>query len=201
MGGFTPPEVLVKFQPLGFLGRDKHDGQILMIPQGNIDIRGLMASSSREDLFKNTIKTVEQQQDTMLQDSKALDRVVCQQTCIFDMDNFCLTDFTWMPALELVKEQISKYEANYPEMLRVAYVINAPRYFSVVWNLVKPLLHEVTAKKVRIFGKEGWQEALREDVDPSVLPKYWGGDRVDPDGDEKCPSVVCFGGKVPERYY
>ncbi|PIK58996.1 hypothetical protein BSL78_04096 [Apostichopus japonicus] len=46
-----------------------------------------------------------------------------------------------------------------------------------------------------------WEEVLRRKIDPEVLPKHWGGTRVDPDGDPKCPSVIKQGGKVPESMY
>ena len=66
----------------------------------------------------------------------------------------------------------------------------APTIFTMAYALIKPFLHEVTLKKVQIFGRTGWKEALLNDIDPEVLPKHWGGTRVDPDGDEMCSSVV-----------
>lgn len=56
--------------------------------------------------------------------------------------------------------------------------------------MIKPFLHEVTLKKIRIFGYSGWKEELLKDIDADQLPQHWGGSRVDPDGDPKCPSVV-----------
>lgn len=35
-----------------------------------------------------------------------------------------------------------------------------------------------------------WEKALLKKIDADVLPKHWGGTRVDPDGNPKCPSVV-----------
>merc|ERR1719334_1903935 len=102
---------------------------------------------------------------------------------------------------DCVADQLTIFEANYPEMMRAVYVINAPKVFSIAYSMVKGFLHEETQKKVRIFGETGWKEVLREDIEPSLLPKYWGGNRVDPDGDERCPSVVKLGGKIPESYY
>ena len=41
------------------------------------------------------------------------------------------------------------------------------------------------------FGRTGWKKALLKDIDPAVLPKHWGGTKVEPDGNEMYPSLVC----------
>ena len=112
--------------------------------------------------------------------------------------------------------QILQYqEANYPEIMCRAYVINgkwikkktcknaelkqqennwiiAPRIFSIVWALIRPFMHENTAKKVQIFGhdKAQWKAALLENIDPSELPAFYGGSRTDPDGNPQWLSKV-----------
>lgn len=63
----------------------------------------------------------------------------------------------------------------------------------VIYNMMKPFMHQVTIDKVRIYGtdKKEWSTALLEDIDASQLPAYYGGTMTDPDGDPKCPSKVC----------
>ena len=58
--------------------------------------------------------------------------------------------------------------------------------------MIKPFLHEVTLKKIQIFGKTGWKEVLQQDILPEDLPQHWGGTKVDPDGNPKCPSLVKY---------
>lgn len=67
---------------------------------------------------------------------------------------------------------------------------SAPKIFTLAYAIIKPFLHEVTLKKIRIFGHSGWKEELLKDIDPSQLPQHWGGTKTDPDGDPKCPSEV-----------
>lgn len=66
----------------------------------------------------------------------------------------------------------------------------APKVFTLAYALIKPFLHEVTLKKIKIFGHSGWKEALLQDISPDQLPQHWGGSRTDPDGNPKCPSQV-----------
>ncbi|XP_047740579.1 SEC14-like protein 2 isoform X2 [Hyalella azteca] len=195
------PEVLVKYVPQGCVGFDKFGGTVLIIPHGRVDIRGILMSVTPTEHIKFTVQTIEKCKVMMAEESKRRGYPVCQQTCIFDLEGFSFKDFTWKPALESVIALMQVYEANYPELLRVGYVINAPKIFTVAFTLVKPFLHEATINKIKIFGRSGWQEEILQDIDAEVLPKHWGGNRVDPDGNEMCPSLVCLGGAVPKEYY
>jgi hypothetical protein len=69
---------------------------------------------------------------------------------------------------------------------------SAPKIFTVIFNIMKPFLHQATLDKIRIFGydKEEWAAALLEEIEADNLPLYYGGTMVDPDGDPKCPSKV-----------
>ena len=70
--------------------------------------------------------------------------------------------------------------------------LTAPKIFTFVFGMVKPLLHQMTQDKIRIFGfdKDEWKAALLEDIDADQLPAYYGGTLTDPDGNPKCPSKV-----------
>jgi hypothetical protein len=71
---------------------------------------------------------------------------------------------------------------------------SAPKIFTVIFNIMKPFLHQATLDKMRIFGhdKEEWTAALLEEIEANNLPLYYGGTMVDPDGDPKCPSKVKY---------
>ena len=109
-------------------------------------------------------------------------------------------------------------EANYPESTRRVFVINGnmvyagwtwkasnltllnlnwifetvPQVFAVIWNMVKPFLHQITIDKVRIFGTDvnEWKAALLEEIDPDQLPTHYGGTQMDPDGNARCLTKV-----------
>jgi hypothetical protein len=70
----------------------------------------------------------------------------------------------------------------------------APKFFTFIFNAMKPFMHQATIDKMKIFGsdKEEWAAALLEDIEADNLPLHYGGTMVDPDGDPKCPSKVRF---------
>jgi len=64
---------------------------------------------------------------------------------------------------------------NYPEMLGSLYVINTPWVFEICWKMVKPWLNENTLSKIQILGSN-YQDTLRKVIDPTDLPKLFGGE-------------------------
>lgn len=116
---------------------------------------------------------------------------------LFDMDNFSMKQYAYRPAAELVINVIQLYSNNYPEILKYCCIINAPKIFSFGFNIVKKFLDEYTLSKINIYkhNQNKWLPAILEKVDPKVLPKYFGGEKVDSKGDPKCSELIGWGGK------
>lgn len=70
--------------------------------------------------------------------------------------------------------------------------IVAPKVFSLAFNVVKGFMNEITISKIQIMdtNRNKWQKAILKQVPASQLPKHYGGEQVDPDGDPRCPSRV-----------
>lgn len=47
-----------------------------------------------------------------------------QMTVIFDLEGFNMRQYAWKPAAELVFTLLQIYEANYPEILKVCFIVN-----------------------------------------------------------------------------
>ncbi|KAB7502607.1 SEC14-like protein 2 [Armadillidium nasatum] len=199
---YSPPEVLKISLSIGEQSELTEEELILIIALvGNFDVRGAIQSSTQGDRIKYVFKILENALKETRRVAEERGIHLDKNSVIFDMENFSIREFTWRPAMEFVAALLKMYEANYPETLRYAFVINAPRLFSIVYNLVKPFLHENTIRKIRIYGYSGWKEDILEEVDPDMLPAHFGGNLTDPDGDAKCPSKINPGGPVPKHYY
>lgn len=70
--------------------------------------------------------------------------------------------------------------------------LTAPRIFSVLFAMIKPLIPATDFPKIKIFAanKSEWLPALLEEIDADQLPSFYGGTLTDPDGNPKCPSKV-----------
>lgn len=95
------------------------------------------------------------------------------------------------------------YEANYPEILKACYIINAPRVFAIAFAVVKRFLNEYTLGKIYIYQNDPkkWKKVLTAHIDGDSLPKHYGGNLVDPDGNPRYTTKVSQAGKVPKSYY
>jgi hypothetical protein len=83
-------------------------------------------------------------------------------------------------------------EGMYPELLYRAFIINAPKIFSILYSLLLPFLDERTKNKIQVFGHDSkqWKAAILEDVAPEELPVMYGGTKTDPDGNPNCITLA-----------
>eukprot|EP00939_MAST-03C_sp_MAST-3C-sp1_P003530 g3530.t1 len=101
--------------------------------------------------------------------------------------------------LALVKIVAFLLDQYYPENLKRAIVINAPRIFSWLWSIVKKFIAPETREKIQIVGGDP-MPVLTKYIDPANIPAYInGGQRRDKDGDPSCAAWgIHKGGKIPD---
>ncbi|XP_005186220.1 SEC14-like protein 2 [Musca domestica] len=196
------PEVLRKYLPYGVVGYDKEGSPIIVCPFYQFDIYGMLHCVTRFDFIRYVVKILENVMKQGFEQSKTHGVKARQVVVIFDVADFNMTQYAWRPAVELVMAMIKEYEQNYPEILKMCYIINAPKVFYFAFNFVKKLLDEYTMSKISIskYGSDKWKEAAFSHIDPDIMPKSFGGNLVE-NGDEKCPSKIVWGGKIPKELY
>ena len=81
--------------------------------------------------------------------------------------------------IEYVK-MCSKFTGqHYPERAGHVIVVNVPRWFAMSWKVVRPMVDEVTLRKISIVrGKEAVFEALAEKIAVENIPPEYGGKSV-----------------------
>lgn len=112
------------------------------------------------------------------------------------------------PLMTYASECMSLDEKHYPELLAWSLVFNAPKVFTVLFAMVKPLLDPVTLSKLCVAGP-AWQPECAKWVPLSSLPAEWGGTgapwvkeggpwvpMVDEDGQQHATVQVEAGGTV-----
>ncbi|KAG8199839.1 hypothetical protein JTE90_015837 [Oedothorax gibbosus] len=201
---YKPPELIEKFYPRGYLGPDKEGCPVRFMPFKNLDLRGFVYSVKKSDVLKFLTFLFEQDIKEMEEMSKKLGRVIEKHSYIIDMDGYSFRQASNRDALKMFNEVLKLYEAHYPERMKICYFINAPIYFNFILNLSKPFLSDATINKFRIFGKSRMDEFSRtilNDMDAELVPKFLGGNRTDPDGNELCHSCINYGSMIPTECY
>ena len=67
-------------------------------------------------------------------------------------------------------------QEHYPERAGKICVLNAPGWFSMLWNVIKVTLHERVQQKVFILSKDSQGDTLKSFINPSDVPVEYGGD-------------------------
>lgn len=79
-------------------------------------------------------------------------------------------------AFTFLKRALQAANQHYPERSFAICIINAPVVFSMIWRMVKGMVHPNTQKKVKILSKREVLEGLKELIDISQIPEYYGGE-------------------------
>lgn len=200
---WDPPKILKDYLPHGLCGFDKDGAPVIVVYFDALDLYGILHVVSRMDMIKMTIKCLEEYlmlcREQMLKHGPLAGQVVV----IFDMQGFNLRQYLWRPAGEVVITLIQMYEANYPEILKTCYIINAPKVFAFAFSVAKKFMNEYTLSKIQIFKADPskWQAAIFSNISKDQVPAFFGGTLKDPDSNPKLGTKICLGGKVPQEMY
>eukprot|EP01038_Epipyxis_sp_PR26KG_P005626 gene5626-7770_t len=89
-----------------------------------------------------------------------------RMTFCFDLNGFGFQNMDY----EAVKVLIDVLQKNYPEVLSVAYIIDAPFIFSACWAVIKPWLDPVTAAKVNFIKRSDLINFIDPDqIHPDII--------------------------------
>jgi len=93
-------------------------------------------------------------------------------TCVADISGFGLKHIRNF-GIEQVKCMTSFMSGSFPLWIRKIHVVNNPSLFSVLYNMMRPLLDE-RVKNNMVFHGSNYTE-LHKEIPPSILPKSMGG--------------------------
>jgi len=154
---------------------DKQGRPVVISKQGDFVVDSVLMHIPVENLHAYHVWQQEQVGRRLREQSVACGARVSQIVAVVDMKNWHLGLMT-RQAMDFVKEQVRTDNVYYAERAGTAFLINVPYVFSLCWNLIKPLLDKATNDKIKIFSSEVyWKPALAELIDPSELPKEYGG--------------------------
>lgn len=75
---------------------------------------------------------------------------------------------------DILQSVINIDQYYYPETLKKLFLINCPFVFRVMWKVVKPWLHPITASRIEICGGS-YLPKLQELIEDENIPRYLGG--------------------------
>ncbi|XP_049528504.1 SEC14-like protein 2 isoform X2 [Dermacentor silvarum] len=169
---YEVPTLFLQYCPGGFVECGLGGQPVYITPLGSTDIKGLLEAAPRSDLIRHLIYILETQEELKRRISlQNGGRRIDTMYVVADMEGFSFWQLSSIEVVSAISEAVRLYEANYPEILEEAFVIN-----------------------------EGWRDVLASRFDVERLPAHWGGRLRGPDGDGRCTNLICPGGPVPDKY-
>jgi len=156
-----------------FVGEDNDGVPVYYERIATVDPKTLLKAVTAEDLIHYHVYCQEEAAIQLNDLSKKLKKPIFGNTVVEDMDGLGWKHYH-NQALAILKQIIAIDEANYPEILKRYYLINAPRFFQVLWAVVKPWLDPRTLAKIRITSGVPAKE-LSKDVPMDQIPEVYGG--------------------------
>lgn len=165
----------IEYWPNRVHGLDKLGLPVIYDKIGSCDIRSLLRVLSKEDAIKLHIYFHERQQKNV-DDAAARAKHPFDCGIIFVID---LEGLGWnhmyAPGISIAKEILTIDQSHFPETLRKCIVINAPKIFTTFYAALKPFIDPRMLEKIEIYGKDGFQQALQNDIPLDQIPVEYGG--------------------------
>jgi len=160
--------------PWEVVGFDDKGGPIAVIPMGRWNAGA--AAGKRDEFVRLGIQNFETVWTLMKIRSKDKEAIP-QSTVIVDLEGLGWRQYTSVDALQGTLTLLKYFEANYPDTLRLGIIVNAPSIFSMFWKLIKPIMSDVTHKKLQFLGhdKTQWGRAIAEVAELDQIPEKYGG--------------------------
>ncbi|KAI1789591.1 CRAL/TRIO domain-containing protein [Ganoderma leucocontextum] len=172
---FDYPERDIVFEswPLYFHKLDKEGHPINLHHFGGIDLSKLEGKMSLEHFWQTVLVNCEAlPREVLPAATQAAGKPILGTCVVVDLSGFGVSQFWQMKDFARRSFQVS--QDYFPETVARLAIVNAPRGFATIWNVMKPWIAKETAQKVTIMGAD-YQHKLLEIIDPESLPAYLGG--------------------------
>jgi len=151
-------------------GFDKFGCPILVAPQ-NWEIKQFVNGSpdGKDRYVRYFLRNCEHAMNILRKQYIDTDGQVTRFSLIVNMDGFCYHQLVSTRVINALTETAKISEANFPGIAKSIYVINVPKTFKILFNIMKPFLSGDTISRIKLFDKTKWREALLEDIPEDQL--------------------------------
>ncbi|CAL8080001.1 unnamed protein product [Orchesella dallaii] len=147
---------------------------------GQWNVRRTFLQGKGQRLSRYVYKLVEEVFDRVYEINKKHSNVT-QFSVIASLEGFNLFQQGCPLCLTTYVQLLTVYNRFYPNFAHAITAVNTPASFSVVLDLVRPMLNKGTSDALKIFGynKPQWKNYLDTEVSEDQLTEEFGGTRTD----------------------
>ncbi|CAG7785557.1 unnamed protein product, partial [Allacma fusca] len=160
------------------IGTTRDNGLFVILLPGRVDVKAASQTAESSEYFQKYLNMILAEITLALKDRKDSGGIpVTQVVLIADFEGFSYTSMLSVAVFRLIKIFASTFDANEPERLKIGYIINASRVFSLMLSLLKPVLAQKTLSKLTAVSsnRNTCKELLLEIISEEELPILYGG--------------------------
>jgi len=174
---FTIPEHILRGLPFAYLGIDPVSGcPLFLYCMGRYDMRSQMEELGIETLLKCNIYFMEYVQKVMFKEcSEKAGRPITSFIELVDLEHYSYRQLANSQCREMMMRMQLMFDSNYPEVISHMSMINAPKVFALIYNMLKPFAAKATLEKISFYGPRNWQEDVGKRFPLELIPRRWGG--------------------------
>lgn len=171
------PYIYIRQFPQLYVGFAKNGCPIFISKPGMLNIDAVECVTSLDSIINYHWHVMQHDflKRLLSHKSKNSEFVRFETITILDLDHLKASQLNTR-TLGIIKKQSSIDSLCFPETMNKMLIVNAPRFFSLTWKIIKGWLDPRTSGKIEIFSsKVSMKERLLELVDVDQLPEDYGG--------------------------
>jgi hypothetical protein len=172
-------KILPELYPWRVEGEDKLGRPIFYIAPARWDVRKVILAGQRDQVLRIWAQVVESAMQAVLKTRKESGKDINEIISIMDLHGYNLRQHACLQCFTTYFEWTRMYENNYPQVLGAFYMINVPRIFTPLLELLKGIFSPHTQRVLKVFGpnQQQWKDELLKVIDEDNLLQIYGGKR------------------------
>lgn len=172
-----PPSVFLTQYPYLFAGNAKNGAPVAYFMCGRLKLEGIECVTELEQINNyawNTVMHQFKKQVAVAQGAHPNMVVRCENVAVFDLKGLGSSQLC-QQSLDVMK-RLGDVSSCFPELLNRLVVLNAPRFFTMFWPMIRSFMDPRTVAKIDIFSNERKGKArLLELISKEELLSNYGG--------------------------
>mmetsp|Transcript_28898 Transcript_28898/g.43684 ORF Transcript_28898/g.43684 Transcript_28898/m.43684 type:complete len:457 (+) Transcript_28898:108-1478(+) len=171
------PSLFMHCYPQLYPGKAKNGCPIFISKPGVLNTDAMECITSLDGILKFHWHVMMHDYKQRLMEHKKAHPDFCnfQTVTVIDLEHLSTSQLS-KRALSIVKTQTAIDSVCFPETMNRTLVINAPRFFSMTWGIIKGWIDPRTASKIELISsRKTWEARLRELCDEDEIPSDYGG--------------------------
>ena len=171
------PSIFISQYPQLYSGFSKDGCPVFYSKPGVLNIDGIECMTTIDGILKFHWHVMQHDYKKRLlqfkKDNPSFTRFEC--VSILDLSGLAASNLN-SRTLDIIKKQASIDSLCFPETMNKMLVVNAPRFFSATWGIIKGFVDARTAAKIEVISSSSAaQKKLKEIIDVNQIPSDYGG--------------------------